>query len=139
MESSTEEKIEELLTYGRDLVTRYNKTRDPFARLAMKPRMRQLKKVLGQGVRVYYKREQYRRVICFAKLLLDVTSVLRVHVDRAVTHMNLGRAHRKLGELEEAYSHFEKAHLLLQLQEEPGLQARALSHMASVEREMKGD
>ncbi len=137
MDSSKEEKIAELLAYGRDLVARYNGTRDPFARLSLKPRMRQLSKVLSQGVSVYYKQKQYHRVIRFAKLLLDVTRVLRTHVDRAVTHMNLGRAYRQLGELEEAHSNFEKAHLLLQLQEEPALEARALDLMTSVAREMK--
>lgn len=137
MDSSKEEKIAELLAYGRDLVARYNGTRDPFARLALKKRMRQLSKVLSQGVSVYYKQKQYHWVIRFARLLQKVTRVLRAPVDRAITHMNLGRAHRQLGELEEALSNFEKAHLLLKLQEAPALEERALSHIASVSKEMK--
>lgn len=137
MASRKEEKIEELLAYGRDLVARYNKTRDPFARLSLKRRMRQLRRVLSQGVQVYYKEKQYRRVIRFAELLLKVVRVFRAPVDSAVTHMNLGRAHRQLGELEEALKNFEKAHKLLQLQEEPELEAKALDLMASVKEEMK--
>jgi tetratricopeptide (TPR) repeat protein len=137
MASSKEEKIEELLMYGRELITRYNKTRDPFARLSLKRRLRQLNRVLSQGVQVYYKQKQYRRVIQFAELLLKVTEVFRAHIDSAVTHLNLGRTHRQLGEFAEAYSHFEKAHKLLQFQEKPELEAKAATLMASVAEEMQ--
>ncbi|MFX1476197.1 MAG: tetratricopeptide repeat protein, partial [Promethearchaeota archaeon] len=122
---------------GRDLVIRYNGTRDPIARLSLKSRMHQLHRVLSQGVRAYYKQKRYRQVLRFAKLLLQVTRVLRARVDRAVTHMNLGRTYVKLGQPEEAFSHFEKAYALLQLQEAPALEARALTHMASALQEMK--